>query len=431
MAHKKVGGKNKPKDAASKKETDKGSDSSGGRVLRSRTVTKGGRNIHEHAKSKKPMAEEGNLRIDSGVQKGKNAGKRKVTTEEENVEMAKTPAKGIRHADKNEKEKSNLDGTERVLRSRNVRIGNGNVDEKSKGKKSEEENAGKIRAPGKRRNAGQEIAEANVSPGEGSYNLRANRGVPSFRKVDLSESGFVQVVGKRVKVFQFGLRKWITGKIESYDGKQKLHKVLCDDGDLKEMELKTQRFMLEVLPGEAFTLSSKHKLNVKKKQTDSYGGSVDAESMKKGSLGVGDAGPVEKLSKPTRKVATRAAKRRDSKLPQKENIVDEKVKRQKGKKIISKEGSDDQSLDMEEIDEEMDSDGDLVLADIVKKPSQKVGNAGPEKKLPKQKASKKTVSKGLSAAQTRALQRNKKDGGQLNVERRKNPARGRENSKTK
>ncbi|KAI3986483.1 hypothetical protein MKX01_037765 [Papaver californicum] len=90
---------------------------------------------------------------------------------------------------------------------------------------------------------------------------RRRKEVPCFRKVDLSESDFKRIVGKRIKVYWDGSRKWFTGKIESFDSKKKQHRVLYDDGDVEELYLLDERFELEVVTSECFTLHSSLRKN--------------------------------------------------------------------------------------------------------------------------------------------------------------------------
>ncbi|GFY80574.1 hypothetical protein Acr_01g0003830 [Actinidia rufa] len=295
MAKKKVGVKNKSKDEGDK---DKSNSDRSDRILRPRNVAKGERNADEKPKGRTLTVKKGNSTIRDGAEKG------------ETSEVARTPAKRNRNSGANEKGKSILRSSDRVLRSHGGSI----VDEEAKGKRkyvAEEESSEKSKT--KRRNVDKEsnrnaggnekgkgilissersrildkkakgkgklVAEEGnkAKPRvESSYNLRARKAVLSFQRVGSSESGFLQVVGKRVKVFRSGLRRWVTGNIESYDDKKELHKVLYDDGELEELNLKTRRFEVEAMPDEASTLSSRHELNTGKKPMQSVGASVDA-----------------------------------------------------------------------------------------------------------------------------------------------------------
>ncbi|KAL7194351.1 hypothetical protein ACSBR1_034706 [Camellia fascicularis] len=220
MAQKKVDGKKKSKDVDSKKDDEEKSSS---RVLRSGNATKGKGKADEKAKGKKPMMRTGGIVIHDVAEEGENAGKRKAREKRDRIVGTK---------------------------------------EKGKGKLVEEEGkAKKAQIQVTRRTADQEIGESSMSSANKSpYNLRARKAILSFQGVGLSENGFVHVVGKRVKVFKSELRKWITGQIKSYNQRKKLHKVLYDDDDeSEEADLQTQRFEVELMPGEASTLCLKHK----------------------------------------------------------------------------------------------------------------------------------------------------------------------------
>ncbi|XP_057502718.1 sister chromatid cohesion protein PDS5 homolog C-like [Actinidia eriantha] len=289
MAKKKVGVKNKSKDEGDK---DKSNSDRSGRILRPRNVAEGERNADEKAKGRALTVKTGNLTICDGAEKG------------ETSEVARTPAKRNRNSSANEKGKSILRSSDRVLRSHGGSIGKRKYvteeesSEKSKTKrrnvdKESNRNAGgndkgkgilissersrilDEKAKGKGKLVAEEGNKAKPRV-ESSYNLRARKAVLSFQRVGLSESGFLQVVGKRVKVFRSGLRRWVTGNIESYDDKKELHKVLYDDGELEELNLKTRRFEVEAMPDEASTLSSRHERNTGKKPMQSVGASVDA-----------------------------------------------------------------------------------------------------------------------------------------------------------
>ncbi|PIA53614.1 hypothetical protein AQUCO_00900292v1 [Aquilegia coerulea] len=139
--------------------------------------------------------------------------------------------------------------------------------------------------------------------------LRPRKSVPSFRKVELNESDFQRIVGKRVKVYWSGSRRWFTGCIKSFDGKKKLHKILYDDGESEDLNLKGERFELEVMSSEPFNLCFKSRPNSKKNVMTSDGGMVNEELKENGSLDVANVGQVKKnapmnekpISKATRK----------------------------------------------------------------------------------------------------------------------------------
>ncbi|GFY96229.1 elongation factor family protein [Actinidia rufa] len=443
MAKKNVRGKNKSNDESLKKndrssnigETDKDTSSSGvsERVSKPRKTSKRGENADENSKGKKLMVRGRKVMTDETTQERKvtvknGTEKRKVMADEGKAEMGISSAKRSTNAE-NDKGKRISGVRDWVLKPHNPREGNGNIGEKSKGKrilgvrdwvlkphnpregngnnseKSKGKGKGKIRLVveegnveeskilGKRRrNADKEIAESRKSFGENdSYNLRARKAIPSFQRVRLSENGFSWVVGKRVKVFKSRSKKWFTGEVKSYDDKNKLHEVLYVNGELEELDLKTQRFNVEVMPGEASTLSSKHKPSA-------------GES--------------------SRKV-----------VPKEETI--EKVKGRKSKKKNSRRGL---------CDEETYQEWNMVILDFVKVHQKKKLVNAKEKMATKSESQKgkmlktrqemwlarKKVSDGVSNEKSKSSKKTKKDEGKLNAEKRENSAKkGWSNSKRK
>ncbi|KAI3855766.1 hypothetical protein MKX03_033446 [Papaver bracteatum] len=119
---------------------------------------------------------------------------------------------------------------------------------------------------------------------------RRRKEVPCFRKVYLKESDFQRIIGKRIKVYWDGSRRWFTGRIESFDNKKKLHRILYNDGDVDELYLPDERFELEVVMSEGFTLCSSLMTNYINRELGSVG--------KKTS--VGDS-PTERVNKPVEK----------------------------------------------------------------------------------------------------------------------------------
>ncbi|XP_043693312.1 DNA mismatch repair protein MSH6, partial [Telopea speciosissima] len=114
----------------------------------------------------------------------------------------------------------------------------------------------------RKRGPDKEIAEAFFqSPELGSSRLRPRKDIPSFHRVLLSVNDFERIVGKRIKVFWPDSRRWFLGKIKSFDNEKKLHRVFYDDGDKEELNLMTERFELEIMPSEGFTIFSRSEPN--------------------------------------------------------------------------------------------------------------------------------------------------------------------------
>ncbi|KAK9290153.1 hypothetical protein L1049_008319 [Liquidambar formosana] len=238
-------------------------------------------------------------------------------------------------------------------------------------------------------------------------------------------------------------------------------------GTKQELDLKMQQFELEVMPGEAYTLSSKHEHFAGKKAM------VDSD--------LGAADQVKKYSKPTR-VVTNAAKKGVSELLKRENsakrmssrlkkgddvsdvdILSSEIMKEVPVKIGDAEPKKEHSKPRKNTRYVAKNSGTrsqtgkaMVETKEVEKASLKVGEVEPVRKNSKQektmatKAAKETGSKSqkrgstedvpsqkivsntVSNAKTQVLQKTKKVGGQINVENRKNPIRkGQENFKTR
>ncbi|XP_044480766.1 uncharacterized protein LOC123207429 [Mangifera indica] len=82
------------------------------------------------------------------------------------------------------------------------------------------------------------------------------RQVPIFRMVDLGENDVHRIVGKRIKVYWPESRKWFTGHIKAFNAEKGLHSVVYDDGDKELLNLRMERFELEILPNEGFNLKA-------------------------------------------------------------------------------------------------------------------------------------------------------------------------------
>ncbi|KAI3962183.1 hypothetical protein MKW98_005814 [Papaver atlanticum] len=141
-------------------------------------------------------------------------------------------------------------------------------------------------AVGKKTNVGDSLADSVNKPVE----KKVTKEVACFQKVDLSESDFKRIIGKRIKVYWDGLRRWFTGRIESFDSKKKLHRILYSDGDVEELNLLDERFELEVVTSEGFTLCS----NLRKNSINRELGSAGKKTKVGDSLADSVSRPVEK-----------------------------------------------------------------------------------------------------------------------------------------
>ncbi|CAL1409630.1 unnamed protein product [Linum trigynum] len=125
----------------------------------------------------------------------------------------------------------------------------------------------------KRRGADAEIVSSYLSSAKGNSapppsRFRPRKLVPVFRMVNLDDKDDKRIVGKRVKVYWSGSRRWFTGKIESFHRRKKLHHVVYDDGDKEDLDLKKEKFELQVLPHEDFKIVQ-HEPKSKKRVKDS------------------------------------------------------------------------------------------------------------------------------------------------------------------
>lgn len=197
----------------------------------------------------------------------------------------------------------------------------------------ENENEENVKTPMKRkRGADSEIAHAFFSSlGKGSSRLRPRKEMPAFRMIELGENDCEKIVGKRVKVYWSGSRKWFLGRIKLFDTEKKLHKIYYDDGDKEELDLRQERFELEVMPGENFSLKTESKSE--KKLKGSEGGKVSAkgkeESAKEVKTGLWErsSGSKKKLiqKKATKRVSSMYKRTKDAKNKKPEDLVTEMV----------------------------------------------------------------------------------------------------------
>ncbi|TXG69953.1 hypothetical protein EZV62_004888 [Acer yangbiense] len=74
--------------------------------------------------------------------------------------------------------------------------------------------------------------------------------------VNLDEGDDGRIVGKRIKVYWPESRKWFIGHIKAFNDKKWLRSILYDDGDKEELDIRNERFELEIMPTEAFRLKA-------------------------------------------------------------------------------------------------------------------------------------------------------------------------------
>ncbi|RVW85435.1 hypothetical protein CK203_039044 [Vitis vinifera] len=123
--------------------------------------------------------------------------------------------------------------------SKKGKLGGGDEVLKGGGKIPSEEN---FKTPMKRkRGADGEIVQAFLSSTErSSSRLRPRKDVPTFRKVELAENDSERIVGKRVKIYWSGSRRWFVGRVKAFDHDKRCHRqftmkmVRKEDLDLRQ-----------------------------------------------------------------------------------------------------------------------------------------------------------------------------------------------------
>ncbi|TXG73290.1 hypothetical protein EZV62_001869 [Acer yangbiense] len=123
----------------------------------------------------------------------------------------------------------------------------------------------------------------------------------------LDEGDDGRIVGKRIKVYWPESRKWFIGHIKAFNDKKRLHSILYDDVDKEELDLRNERFELEIMPTEAFR--SKAESTFKKKVWESDGNKVGTIMLPKETFESDDAKVA--VNSP---VSTKVGKRGSSKL---------------------------------------------------------------------------------------------------------------------
>ncbi|XVF69617.1 hypothetical protein PTKIN_Ptkin11bG0095700 [Pterospermum kingtungense] len=176
----------------------------------------------------------------------------------------------------------------------------------------QKEESKKINTPMKRnRGADGEIVSAYLlSPKRSLSRLRPRKEVPAFRMVNLEEKDNEFVVGKRVKVYWSGSRRWFTGRIVDFDNKNMLHRILYEDGDKEVLDLRKERFQLEVMPIDHFKLQSEPYFTRKADGPDT--GNVREAVMKENARNVSGAKTMTKSSESNLKKEAKKEGKRSS-----------------------------------------------------------------------------------------------------------------------
>ncbi|KAL3529900.1 hypothetical protein ACH5RR_009222 [Cinchona calisaya] len=139
------------------------------------------------------------------------------------------------------------------------------------GDKGNQDFAKELRKRKRKRTADGEIAQAILSSTDGySSRLRPRKEVSSFQMVELNENDNERIVGKRIKVYWPDSRKWFAGRIKSFDREKGLHKINYDDGDVEELDLKKERFELEIKPNDGFRIKIELRSRKSKKDHGAY-----------------------------------------------------------------------------------------------------------------------------------------------------------------
>ncbi|KAF5447780.1 hypothetical protein F2P56_033303 [Juglans regia] len=152
-------------------------------------------------------------------------------------------------------------GEKSAARKTKARGGAKIVDEEQDAKTNMMKEASKEDTPTpmkRKRGADGEMAQAFwLSLERSSSRLRPRKEVPAFRLIDLEDDDNDRIVGKRVKVYWSGSRKWFTGRIKAFDSDKGLHDILYEDGDCEILDLRKERFELEVVATDCFKVRTK------------------------------------------------------------------------------------------------------------------------------------------------------------------------------
>lgn len=206
----------------------------------------------------------------------------------------------------------------------------GSVDEVQKGDHVPSEK--NLKTPTKRkRGADGEMVLAFLSSAErSSSRLRPRKDVPTFRKVELAEDDSERIIGKRVKIYWSGSRRWFVGHVKAFDRDKRCHKIHYDDGEKEDLDLRKERFELEVFPGDGFNLAVEPKPEKKVKEDGAEDSEENNKESSKKAVGgkrvkvkVGNAKPMKSPMKSKKKRTARAKKVNKLILKRKEETKEE------------------------------------------------------------------------------------------------------------
>ncbi|KAG7947917.1 hypothetical protein I3843_14G119100 [Carya illinoinensis] len=193
---------------------------------------------------------------------------------------------------------------------------------------------------------GEIVEEFWLSLERSSSRLRPRKEVPAFRSVDLEDDDNNRIIGKRVKVYWSGSRKWFTGRIKAFDYEKRLHDILYEDGDREMLDLRKERFELEMMPTECFKLRTKPSYEKKVKDLD--GEKVSAEALKE-DIEMVDAEKGAKESEPKKKTESDiSVKEKTDPEENGEELVAKMgvdVPAEKAKEMVIDEAHDDDEID--------------------------------------------------------------------------------------
>lgn len=290
----------------------------------------------------------------------------------------------------------------------------------------------------RRRGADGEIVQAFLlSPERSSSRLRPRKEVPAFRLVDLGDDDNDKIIGKRVKVYWSGSRKWFTGCIKAFDYEMKLHNIIYEDGDREMLDLRKERFELEIMPTDSFMLRTKPNSEKEVKSLD--GDKVGAETLNE-DIEMADAEKVAKQMEPKKKTQPERSSK-EGKDPEVNNAEDQfanmslDVLSEKAKEVVIDEAHNveeppDASYEEEQDECKMDEEATKAVGTesnsevkelgsdtvegsrkTVKDDFIKVSNAKSEKKRvsSKKRATSRAVKKRSSKSQSRKESKEKED----------------------
>ncbi|KAJ4724287.1 Sister chromatid cohesion PDS5-like protein [Melia azedarach] len=134
----------------------------------------------------------------------------------------------------------------------------------------------------------------------------------------------IELLAEEVKVYWSESRKWFAGHIKAFDDMKRLHSILYDDGDKEELDLRKERFELEIMPTEGFSL----RVDISKKKIGALDSDVASSTMSPGKkLRVGDAEEATKSLglKNVGKIGSSKSRRKGTKLKKDSDVVPDNV----------------------------------------------------------------------------------------------------------